>query len=229
MSLHAKVARIERRTLADRVYDDIKGMLIQGIAAPGERLTLRGMAEALGTSPMPVRDAVSRLVAESALEILPNRTVRVPVPTRAVFEELTTIRCALEGLAAESAALRRTEREVEEIEAHLRRFVAESHAPAPDIVAVVESNKDFHFAIYRAAGMPELLEMILGLWVRVGPVFNSDLQNRLRRLVDIDAHAHHARMLEGIRSGDGMLAREAVAEDIRSAARFLLSRGMLPD
>jgi DNA-binding GntR family transcriptional regulator len=134
MSLHAKVARIERRTLADRVYDDIKSMLIQGTAAPGERLTLRGMAEALGTSPMPVRDAVSRLVAESALEILPNRTV-----------------------------------------------------------------------------------------------FNSDLQNRLRRLVDIDAHAHHARMLEGIRSGDGALAREAVVADIRSAARFLLSRGMLPD
>jgi DNA-binding GntR family transcriptional regulator len=229
MFLHAKVGRIERQTLADRVYEDIKGMLIQGTAAPGEKLTLRGMAEALGTSPMPVRDAVSRLVAESALEVLPNRTVRVPFPTREKFEEITTIRCALEGLAAETAAARRLGKDVEAIESHLRRFVAESHAEDPDVVAVVEANKDFHFAIYRAARMPELFEMIMGLWVRIGPVFNSDLKNRLRRLVDIDAHEHHARMLEGIRAGDGALARKAVSDDICSAARFLISRGVLPD
>ena len=69
----------ERITLGTQVYDALRDLLIAGGLAPGERLSLRTVAERLGTSMMPAREAVSRLVADEALEVLPNRAVRVPV------------------------------------------------------------------------------------------------------------------------------------------------------
>ena len=69
---------------------------------PGQRFTLRGLAAAIGTSAMPVREAVTRLAAEQALEVLPNRAIRVPLMTRERFLELRTIRLQLECLAIEA-------------------------------------------------------------------------------------------------------------------------------
>jgi len=219
------MAPITRRTLADQVYAELKDLLMTGQAAPGERLTLRGLAAVIGTSPMPIREAVRRLVAERALEMLPNRTLRVSKPGRARFAEITSIRCALEGLAAETAAVERTPSELAEIEHHYRVFVDASHRKRPDVALVIRANKSFHFAIYRAAHMPVLVEIIEGLWLQIGPVFNSDLKGTMRRLTEIDAHAHHARLLAGLRNADRHEAREGLIADIQSSARFILRHG----
>ena len=67
---------------------------------PGQTVTLRGLARSLGTSPMPVREALRRLIAERALDLGPNRSARVPVVTSAKYAEICEVRIALEGLAA---------------------------------------------------------------------------------------------------------------------------------
>ncbi|MDB5511432.1 MAG: GntR family transcriptional regulator, partial [Enterovirga sp.] len=103
----AQVGRLERVTLGDRVYDELRELIIGGELAPGDKLSLRSVAETLGVSIMPVREAVSRLVADEALEVLPNRAVTIPVMTRAKFRELTRIRLVIECFAAEQAALSR--------------------------------------------------------------------------------------------------------------------------
>ena len=102
--LAEKVARVSRVTLSEVVYRDIRELLLAGQVAPGEKFTLRGLAEAVGTSPMPVREAVGRLSAEGALEILANRAIRVPIMTRERFEELTVIRADIERQVREGAA-----------------------------------------------------------------------------------------------------------------------------
>ena len=78
-------------TLSAKVYQDLRELIISGQLQPGERLTLAGMAKALGTSAMPVREAIQKLAADDALELLPNKSVRVPVMTRTRFRELVTI------------------------------------------------------------------------------------------------------------------------------------------
>lgn len=123
--LDARVGRVVRQTLADQVYGDLKELLLSGRAAPGERFTLRGLAAAIGTSAMPVREAVSRLVAENALEVLPNRAVRVPLMSRARFTELRLIRVSLEGLAATTAASAASDTDIAEVERLVRLFAAE--------------------------------------------------------------------------------------------------------
>ena len=67
--------------LHENVYQEIRRNLMAGQFQPGEAVTLRGLAGKLGTSAMPVREALRRLVAERALDLGPNRTARVPVVT----------------------------------------------------------------------------------------------------------------------------------------------------
>src|SRR3954467_11455408 len=96
----------ERDTLQLRVYRALANGLKTGMFKPGEAVTLRTLATRLGTSAMPVREAVGRLIAERALVLLPNRSVIVPHMSRARFVELSETRQALEGIAAEAACTR---------------------------------------------------------------------------------------------------------------------------
>lgn len=226
--LAEKVARVSRVTLSEVVYRDIRELILAGQVAPGEKFTLRGMAEAVGTSPMPVREAVGRLSAEGALEILPNRAIRVPIMTRERFAELTIIRAEMEGLAAEYAARNAGAEEIAVACGFHEEFAAESAKADPDGAAALRLNKDLHFAVYQAAHMPNLLQIIDGLWLQVGPVINLDLRASGRRLKEVEAHKHHARLIAALKAGDGASARQALADDIRAAASFILATGDLP-
>ena len=80
--LGSSIGPIERETLNDRVYRELKNSIMAGAFKPGSELTLRSVAEALGTSFMPVRDAMRRLVTERGLEIQPSRTIAIPILRR---------------------------------------------------------------------------------------------------------------------------------------------------
>jgi DNA-binding GntR family transcriptional regulator len=86
-----------------RVYENLCNSLISGVFAPGDMLSLRRIAAANCVSPMPVREAVKRLISEHAIELLPNRTIVVPKLRRGDFIELIRIREMIEGHAAELA------------------------------------------------------------------------------------------------------------------------------
>src|SRR4051794_27555772 len=79
-------------SLREVAYRQLSDLLASGALGPGDKISLRAAAEAFGVSVMPVREAVSRLVADSALEVTPNRAVRVPVMTRQQFSDLTRVR-----------------------------------------------------------------------------------------------------------------------------------------
>ncbi|MBO9356703.1 FCD domain-containing protein [Bordetella petrii] len=226
--LQGKMEKIVRHTLSDRVYADLKELLQSGEMEPGQRFTLRGLAATVGTSAMPVREAVGRLAAEQALEVLPNRAIRVPIMTRDRFLELRTIRIQLEGLAIVQAAQHRSEAELAEIQAYEQAFLRARGQAVPDGRQAVRANKGLHFAIYRAARMPALLQIIEGLWLQVGPVLNYDLASSPRRLSDGEAHVHHANMVAAIARQDGAAARDALVADLTSASEFILARDVLP-
>jgi DNA-binding GntR family transcriptional regulator len=99
--------KLDRRTLADAVYDHLRDRLVAGRLAPGERLSLREISAFVGVSVMPVREAVNRLVAERALEVTANRVLRVPLASPEQIRDLADIRATVEGYAAERAALAR--------------------------------------------------------------------------------------------------------------------------
>ena len=219
----------ERVTLGEQIYGELRDRLIAGELAPGEKLSLRSLAEMLGTSMMPVRAAVSRLVADGALTVLPNRAVSVPVMTRGKFRELTAVRIAVEGFAAERAAGVRQLADLEAIRGYDAAFRRQTESTSPDLRAAVRANRDFHFAVYAAAGLPTLVSMIAGLWLRIGPVLNLDMKASPERLARGGAEAHHAHLVAAIEAGDEEAARRALTADIAAAAAFIEASGRLSD
>jgi DNA-binding GntR family transcriptional regulator len=216
-----EIGSLMRETLGERVTGELRALLVAGRLAPGEKLSLRRVAEALGVSMMPVREAVSRLAADKALEVLPGRAVRVPVLTLAQFRELTRIRLVVEGFAAEEAAKVIADHQIAIVARHEAAFRAAAKADPPDLAAAVATNRDLHFALYEAAAMPSLIEMIERLWLKAGPILNLDMRHEPRRLDGGSAVVAHATLLAALRRRDAGAARAALEDDIRAAAEHI--------
>ncbi len=107
--LDVQIQPLEQGNLSARAYYSIREGLIAGNFKPGERLIMQDLAERLGTSVTPVREACLRLVSERGLELRSGRFATVPALTRSRYLEVRTIRIALEGLAAEMATQNVTE------------------------------------------------------------------------------------------------------------------------
>ena len=215
-------------TLGAQVLTHLRAQLITGMLAPGDKLSLRTLALQLGVSMQPVREAVARLVAERALEVTPKRSVQVPLMSLPQFRELTAIRLAIEGFAAEQAARRRGGAERAALRRNEAAFRRESKRRVPDIDAAIVANANLHFAMYRAAGMPALIAIIEGLWLRIGPVLNLDLRSGENRMASGAAANAHAAMVAAIARGDARAARAALCRDIGSTAAYIETRGVLP-
>lgn len=213
-----------RETLGANVLAQIKELLLTGRVMPGEQLSLRSTAEALGVSMMPVREAVYQLVADHALEVAPNRSVRVPTLNAQQFSEITEIRLQVEGYAVEQAARHMTPGLLHTLRKVNKQLAVEMGPPGKDMGNVVELNKNLHFAIYEAASMPMLVKIIESLWLRIGPILNYDLRVGSERTENKIAVAHHTKMIDALEAGDGGSARDALHSDIRSAFDHIFSK-----
>src|SRR5258708_9624128 len=98
------LARIERETVQDRVYSVLRDQLMRGGFEPGQKLKIADLASALGTSAMPVREALNRLAAERAIESMPNRSGRVPSLSSEALRDLMEARFAIQRLAVARTA-----------------------------------------------------------------------------------------------------------------------------
>lgn len=204
--------------LQDQLYQQLRDALLAGRFRPGERLKIRDLAAAWGTSPMPVRAALQRLVAEGALESEPQRSVRVPAMTRERFQQLFEVRLSLEGLAVELAATRIGAAEMTLLQGCIERM--ETALEQRDVQAYLADNSQFHLCLYRACANPILLRMIESLWLQVGPFFNrlfteADLSLRLNDF--------HEQAFKALQAGDGKAARAAMEQDMSFFGQFLLS------
>jgi DNA-binding GntR family transcriptional regulator len=208
--------KLQRNTLNEAVYQQLKQALMSGRIAPGSTMTIRSLAASFGVSLMPVREALRRLVAEHVLELQPNRSVALPVITRERFREITRIRASLEGLAAEEAAALLTRAEIDRLEALNEVVERPGASRTPDYLI---ANREFHFTIYRKSGMPTLLSIIESLWVQIGPLLT--IQQRIYAKAPDPAQPHHRRALRAFRRRDGAQARAAIVADIQDAADII--------
>ncbi|TXH37608.1 MAG: GntR family transcriptional regulator [Rhodospirillaceae bacterium] len=202
--------------LHERAYNALRGALRSGRFRPGEAMTIRGLGKELGISATPVREALQRLIAAQALQLLPNRTIIVPVLTRGRFEEITKIRVRLEGLAAQEAAGRMSPADMRVLEDHTSEM--ETALAERRFNDYLSHNERFHFAIYEAADMPYLRQMIELSWLQTGPWLNMlASEGRFREI----ANSIHDEIIRGLVARDPDATREAVQRDILEAARHL--------
>ncbi|MFZ6047869.1 GntR family transcriptional regulator [Pseudomonas sp. CR3202] len=204
--------------LQEQLYQRLREGLLAGQFKPGERLKIRDLAAAWGTSPMPVRAALQRLVAEGALEGEPQRSVRVPPMTRERFRQIYQVRMAVEGMAVEAAADRLASEELETLQGCMVRM--DSAIERRDVQGYLTANSQFHRVLYGACGNPVLLRTIESLWLQVGPFFNrlfteADLSLRLNDF--------HEDAFKALQAGDGKTARIAIEQDLSYFGQVLLN------
>ncbi|RRH96706.1 GntR family transcriptional regulator [Mesorhizobium tamadayense] len=203
-------------SLGDAAYREMKERLIRGKYRPGYKMTVRAVAEELGVSSTPARDAINRLTSEGALVYAGPKTVIVPVLGELDLKELTTIRIALEGLASEKAAPFGSEQHVELLSQIQGRISAA--LDAGNYGEALWHNKEFHFHVYEMAGLPHLTTMIESLWLRVGPsLYNLYPEFAQER----NGVRNHQMAMEALAERDGAALRAAFESDIRDGYRLL--------
>jgi DNA-binding GntR family transcriptional regulator len=202
-------APVARETLHEQIYQRIKERLFSGQFYPGQKLPLRSLALALGTSAMPVRDALQRLESIGVLRATANRTMAVPVFTERQLQEIRDIRVALEGLAADWAAREAQPDDIAALESPLLRM--EASARSGNSAEFLEANWVFHFAVARAAHSDMILSMIEPLWLKLGPAIRLSKPEPSRVVVAVPCHRV---IFEAIRAKDGGRAKAAIIADI---------------
>jgi len=208
-----------KSTMQTLIYQELRRSLMAGAFMPSTKVTLRSVSAQMGTSVMPVREAINRLIAERALEVVGDRQVIVPVMTAEKFAEIVHWRVQLESAAARSACRYVTPEIIADLESiNARMLEAVEHDRRE---ALLRLNHEFHFRIYNAARSTILLPMIESLWLQAGPFtyFSTPSPNALWNA------KHHKDVIKALKSGDEDLAAEAIGSDIGNSAKFLMSSG----
>ncbi|WP_207539584.1 GntR family transcriptional regulator [Sabulicella rubraurantiaca] len=205
--------------LAARVHQWLRQELMRSRFRPGEKLKLRDLAEELGVSLTPVREALARLVSENALEQVDHRSARVPLLSDERLNEVCELRMELEGKAAERAAERASPADADRLAGiHARMSEARLAGRAPEMLI---ENERFHMELCNLADMPVLQQIVEGLWLRCGPLNFALLH--MRFLHRPEEHPHNE-IIRALRARDGALARLAVQRDIAVYSQAILRR-----
>jgi DNA-binding GntR family transcriptional regulator len=206
---------VARDTVQEQVYRQLKEVILDGGIEPGTTVTIQGLAEAFGVSAMPVREALHRLSESGALTIVAGRSAGIPALSLERLHDLRRVRVEVEGLAAAWAAANATPELLARLDGLILRM--ESATDAVERRAFVPANREFHFAIYRAAGSDSLLAVIEPLWLQIGPYLALLRGSGNWRT----ANAQHRLIRAALARGDGEAARAALRADIEEAAAIL--------
>jgi DNA-binding GntR family transcriptional regulator len=209
-----KLERIQIKTLRERVYDQLRSRIISGDIFPGQSVTLRALAKEFGVSVVPVREALFQLESENIIVIENNRSIRVNVLTAKEIEEAYRIRLMLEPWAAERSCELRPDNAV----TRARRILEEMKASIGNPKKYMLKNSQFHFEIYCYADSPLLLQIIDGIWARIGPYLT--LHTNKEDLYQVQQP--HEDMFQAFADKDKRAIKEAVVRDLEEGASFIV-------
>ncbi|MBL4571775.1 MAG: GntR family transcriptional regulator [Gammaproteobacteria bacterium] len=206
-------------SLSEVVYVQLRTALMRAEFAPHQRLKVRELAQQMGTSETPVREALFQLAHERAIEIKPRYYIRVRRLTKREYFEIRDIRMQLEPLAAERALPRIDDAMIDQLaEIHEELIAAEA---AGDWQTALHKNFDFHFGLYTCSGMATLIEVLESLWIRIGPLLRELYPDACPSYEDKHQHVY---VLNALRARDAYALREAIRMDLIEGGRNLVRR-----
>jgi len=207
-------------TSAERVLHALRELILGGELIPGARLGEVELADRLGVSRTPVREALSRLAAEGIVEIQPNRGARVATWTVAELEGVFDLRSAIEPLLTAYAVPNAATDDVEELHDLAGRMV-DVGLPGPNqnLDALVPLNRAFHDRLVTLAAHPTLATALAGA---IHPPivlrnFHAYDEPSLRRSL-----AHHVEIVAALRAGDATWARAVMTAHIHNARAVMV-------
>jgi DNA-binding GntR family transcriptional regulator len=195
----------------------IREAIINGVLKPRERLMEIQLADELGVSRTPIREAFRKLELEGFIVMVPRKGAYVADISFKDIADVFEIRAALEGLASALAAERITDEELEEME---RLLVEKAEAIGNnDMERLVEVDTKFHEAIYRASRNQRLFTIINNLREQIQRFRTQSLSYPGRMKQSLDEHRS---IVEAIQSRDTALARQVAQEHIENAENSMI-------
>jgi len=190
------VSSFERpKTAQEAVLAEIREQLLDGRLAPGGSIRPDALGDELGVSAVPVREALRILEGEGHVHYRPHRGYVVATLDVDDLIEIYRIRELLETEAVSKAIPRLRGETV----ARLREIVREMDEVQDDVISLTAVNRRFHFTLFEAAEMPQLVRVLRILW-------DSSDRYRLRYLMSPEnrqlVHDQHQRMMQAVANGD---------------------------
>lgn len=207
----------ERRSLGQDVFEYLKNAIIDQTIAPGERLVESKIADMLGISRTPLREALHKLEREDWIEKIPTGGYMVVSLTKEDIEQTFGIRSVLEAYAARLAAENRTQKDLVPIEKKMNEFQACLENGDKD--RLLKINTEFHDLLYGLSNSPRLIKMINQLRAQI---------SRFRQIIlKQDGYANesnddHIRMLSLIKAKDGDGVEKLVRNHIEKGKNAVL-------
>ncbi|GBQ25871.1 GntR family transcriptional regulator [Gluconacetobacter azotocaptans] len=210
---------VPRLNLHDTVITALRGMILDGVLTPGEKIAERALCERFGISRTPLREALKVLASEGLIELLPRRGAIVAQITEADIRDLFPIMGALEGLAGELACARVDARDITHLH-ELHDQMMDSYARR-DEHRYLRQNRKIHETIFALARNPALSEMYQQVLTRIHAC------RFILKKCDRDwaaAVAEHAEIMDALTRRDGARLSQLMRDHIAgTSARIALA------
>ncbi len=209
---------LARQTTQESVVEHLRTLILRRQLKPGERIVQSDLAEELGVSRTPIREALYTLATEGLVSISAYKGASVANFSVAELEEIYNVRIALEGYATYLATQHITEEELQHMEDLLQQTV--EALQQADHTRALELNRKFHTILYRASRQQRLYEQIIN---------HLDLSELYRRMYFIVKHLHvdtvdeHKELLEILRQGDAEGAEQHTRTNLQQTASTLIN------
>ena len=209
MDYNLKVTMNEYLPLRDVVFNTLRQAILKGELEPGERLMEIQLAERLGVSRTPIREAIRKLELEGLVLMIPRKGAEVAKISARSLRDVLEVRRALEELAIELACQRMSEEEVgnlQKVQEDFKKAIAEG-----DAMKIAETDEHFHDVIYEGTQNAKLIQMLNNLREQM-------YRYRLEYIKDEDKRKilvlEHEKILKTVRERKVAEAKEAVREHI---------------
>ena len=209
MDYNLKVTMNEYLPLRDVVFNTLRQAILKGELEPGERLMEIQLAERLGVSRTPIREAIRKLELEGLVLMIPRKGAEVAKISARSLRDVLEVRRALEELAIELACQRMSEEEIDNLQKgqdDFKNAIAEG-----DAMKIAETDEHYHDVIYEGTQNAKLIQMLNNLREQM-------YRYRLEYIKDEDKRKililEHERVLKAVRSRKVAEAKEAMREHI---------------
>ena len=221
-----KLIPVEQRTLGDEAADRLRTAIRSGNLRPGERLVERDLAERLGMSRIPIREAIHRLAEEGLVRKLTHRGTFVYAPTLAEIEEISSLRVVLERFVVERVITNWTivhEARLQQVVEYMRNAAANK-----DVHGVSDQDYLFHRVLWEIADHRLLLEVVASLGARINRFLHE--ANGILTAEQLDAHVvAHEQLIKVLQRGDVLRAQDEMTQHVLSAKSRILNYCNFPD
>ncbi len=197
----------------ERAYQHVRREILDGSYQPGERLREEALALQVGVSRTPVRGALQRLATEGLVEFRRYVGAVVRVLPMEEIEQVYQFRTVVESLAAELAAQRASEADIDRLEALSRKMDAIAQRDIPDLLEIARLNKDFHLTLLAAGGNVFVKRVAENL----GDLnFMIRAYSRFSRASLMRSMGHHRELVQALRARNPLWARSVMVAHIEA-------------